>query len=250
MSLVYLPRVTPQVPPFDLGRAIVYTFEDPRDRGKIALACALFFVGALTAGCLVGLLPLAILLGYQRRVALAVAAGTDSPLPEMDRWGDDLREGLKMLVIRMLYGLPGAFFLVGGYFLFFFAVMTSRNGEPHPAAILAFLLGFVLGMPLMMLGQLLGALAVIRYVESGDLSTAFRPRELYRFARENLGSLLLTLVTSIAAGIAAYVVGLLLLIIGAYFTPGWTYLATGHAYGQVIRQHRIRRTSAAAEAFT
>lgn len=237
-------------PQVDFGRAITYTFEEPRDRMKIVVICLFYFLGILTAGCLVGLLAFALVWGYQRRIALNVIAGTDVPMPEWDRWNEDLAEGLKILVIRFLYSLPGAVLLVGGYIAMVVGTIAApRGGDPAVWVILIFMAGFIIGLPLILIGNLLGVLGTIRYIDTGELSSAFRIGEMFRFARENLGNLLLTLLLGIAAGFVSQIVGLLLLIIGSYFTPGWSYLVTGHAFGQVIRAHRIRQTTAASEVF-
>src|SRR5687768_9157017 len=119
----------PAAPQVDFGRAITFTFQDERDRMKIVIICLLYFFSIFTITCLVGLLGFALIWGYQRRVALQTMTGADTPMPEFDQWGEDLTEGLKILAIRFLYGLPGALLLVGAYVMMVVVSIASRTPD-------------------------------------------------------------------------------------------------------------------------
>src|SRR5436305_2036927 len=84
----------------DFAKPFTFAFEDPEWLMKVGITLAVFFASFLTMGCFVGLAGIAILYGYQRRIAQRVMQGQPG-LPDWDSWEDDLREGAKLLVIRL-----------------------------------------------------------------------------------------------------------------------------------------------------
>ena len=246
------PAAAPTAGPksIDFAKPFTFAFEDPEWLTKVGITLAVFFGSMLTMGCLfVGLAGFALLYGYQRRVALRTMQGQPG-LPDWDAWEDDLREGAKLMVVRLVWGLPGALMLGLAYAAFLLGALAGQDsGPPTWALALAGVFG-CLGAPLTLLGAIGGEIGVVRCIEKGELAAGFRVGEMVRFARENLVNLLLLLVVVILSGMIAQMAGLVLCGIGILFTPGWIFLPTGQAIGQVLQADRAHRTTSSAAVFT
>ena len=233
----------------DFAKPFTFAFEDPEWLTKVGITLAVFFGSMLTMGCLVGLAGFAMLYGYQRRVALRAMQGQPG-LPDWDSWEDDLREGAKLMVIRLVWGLPGALMLGAAYLAFILGAVAGQDaGPPTWSIAIAGVFG-CLGAPLTLLGGIGGEIGVVRCIENGELAAGFRPAEMVRFARENLVNLLLLFVVMILSGMIAQMAGLVLCGIGILFVPGWIFLAGGQAIGQVLQADRAHRTTSSSAVFT
>jgi len=232
----------------DFAKPFTFAFEDPEWLQKVGIALAVFFASAITAGCLVGLAGFAVLFGYMKRVADR-AIQRQPGLPDWDSWEDDLREGSKLLVAALVYALPGALVLAFGYVLFIIGAAAGGGDQPPTWAMAVLVTSLGLGMLLLLVGMIGAQIAVVRIVDTGKLGAAFHPGEMIRYVRANFVNLLLLFVVSILAGFAAQAVGLLLCVIGVFFTRGFVFLAQGNAIGQVIQADRATRATSSAAVF-
>ncbi|KUK00869.1 MAG: Uncharacterized protein XD44_1061, partial [Methanobacteriaceae archaeon 41_258] len=62
------------------------------------------------------IIPVFLVVGYNLRVLKATIAGFDE-LPDFDEWGDMLIDGLKVLVVGIVYMLIPIIIIFGGVFL-------------------------------------------------------------------------------------------------------------------------------------
>lgn len=87
----------------DLSRSIQYIFEDKKWAEKLVLMTLISFLSAIP---LLGLVPLAISIGYGLQIADNVRNGLPRPLPEWDKMGDFLTRGGHILLAIVVYNLP------------------------------------------------------------------------------------------------------------------------------------------------
>lgn len=214
----------------DFGRPFNFVFEDQKWLVKVLIGGVCFFI-PIVGGMIV--------MGYQRRIMLAVAEGNDRGLPEWDQWGEDLVNGLKMFGIFLGYMLPGLFLYIGGSIGG--VILAEVAGDE--AAIVGMLFSCI-GMPLYMLGALIAPVGVLRFVDTGSFGAAFSIGSVIGFVKANAINVLLAILIGMIAGFIAGF-GLILLCIGVWFTMAWAMYVQGHAWGQVLR---ISRAGAGAPA--
>jgi hypothetical protein len=230
---------------FDIGRPFVYVFEDKNWITKVLLGGAVFFGSFVFAILLVGLVGFMLIAGYQRRVAIGVAEGAELPIPELfAQPGEDILTGLKMMAIGFVYVLPALLLRLAGVIVMV-VLSAASGGDDDVAAVggLVMIGTSCLALPLQLLGTAFAMMGVIRFWDTGEMGAAFRLGEVWAFAKRQWVNLLLSLVVMMGAGIAAEMVGLLLLCIGIFFTMFWSNLAAAHAFGQIIRIDRATRGS-------
>ncbi len=212
----------------DIGKAFTFVFDDDKWITKILIAAAIVLLGLLFSWVL--LIPLilafAILSGYMVEIVRRVTRGEMSGLPEWDDWGKLLADGLKVLIIGIVYALPAIIISLclgvpGG--------VLSENGEglgglfTFAASCLNFLWSIVM--------YLLLPAAIARFAATDDLSAAFRFGDVIALVRNNLATYLVTLVMAWVASIIAGL-GFLVCGIGALVTIPYSYMVMGHLYGQ------------------
>ena len=230
---------------FDIGRPFVYVFEDKDWITKILIGGAVFLGSMVLSLVLVGLVGFLLIVGYQRRVALAVADGAELPLPELfAQPGEDIVIGLKMMAIGFVWVLPAILLrIIGVVAMLVISGVGGGNDDAAAAGGLIMIGTSCLALPLQILGSAIAMIGILRFWDTGELGAGFRVGEIWAFAKRQWVNLLLALVVMMGAGIAAEMVGLLLLCIGIFFTMFWSNLATAHAFGQIIRIDRATRAS-------
>lgn len=216
----------------DFARPFTFVFED-KDWVKKVLVGALYALAMLL--CYVGLFAL---LGYQKRVILQTAEGRDVPLPEFDRFGEDLVEGLKIFVIILGYIAPGILiYFCGG---FAGGLLAEANED---VGVILMMASMCLAAPLFIVGNLLIPVGIIRYADTNSIGAAFQFGEVFAFVKENAVNLLLAIVIQIAINALAQFT-ILLLCVGIFAGMAWGMMAQGQAYGQLLRIARARRGGA------
>lgn len=232
---------------FDIGRPFVYVFEDKDWITKVLIGGAVLFGSILFCVALIGLVGLMLITGYQRRVALNVADGSDVPLPELfAQPGEDIMNGLKMMAIGFVWILPAILLrLVGVVLMLVITAASGGNNDDAAAAGGMLMIGTsCLAIPLQIAGSIFAFLGVIRFWDTGELGAGFRVGELIALAKRQWVNCLLAFVVMMGAGIAAEMVGFMLLCVGIFFTMFWSNLASAHAFGQIIKLDRIARGNA------
>lgn len=210
----------------DFGRPFQFVFED-KDWMKKVLLGGLFF--------LIPFVGIFVVMGYQRRIILQTAeGGSDTPLPEWDRFGDDLVEGLKMFVVMLGYVFPGLVLYIGGGLAG--AIGAEMAGDAGA------MLGLIscLGLPLLMIGGLLSPVGILRYVDTGSIGAAFSVGGVIAFVKENFVNILLGLVIGMIGQFLAQF-GMIACFVGVLFTGAWAMMLQGHAWGQVLRISRQKQ---------
>jgi hypothetical protein len=213
----------------DIGRSFTFMFDDAKWIEKIAIGGLLFLTVAIP---LVNIFTGLVIIGYTLRLLRNVADGDPTPLPAWDDWGGDWMKGLMVVLAAIIYSIP--IILVS----FFTSLMGAIAGQAQG------LEGFVsvCAAGLSCLSALWGLAvaivfpaAIIKYVDEGEFASFFKFGAIFRFIGDNLSNyiiaLLLILVARIIGGL-----GVILCIIGVFFTMFWSTLVMGHLLGQVKGQ--------------
>lgn len=223
----------------DIGKAFGFVFEDEEWPAKILIGGAILLAGI--ALCWLLLVPLilaiALIVGYSVQVTRRVIRGDTSPLPAWDNWADLIVDGLKVIVIVIVYSLP-------------LIILSTCLGIPIGilgdtgsfGRVLAGLLGAVLGLIdflwLIAMSLLLPA-AIGLYADEDDLGAAFRFSEVVALVRGNPGAYGLTLVVGWLANFVGGL-GVIFCGIGLFATRPYGFVVTGHVYGQAYLAARGR----------
>lgn len=211
----------------DIGKAFTFVFEDDAWITKILIAAAILLVGVLFSWVL--LIPLilsvALLNGYMVEIIRRVIRGQVDGLPEWDNWGDLIAEGLKVLVIQIVYMLP----LIIASLCMIVPAAAAESSEGLSVFLSVVLSCFMVLWAILATIVLPAATAV--YAANDDLAAAFRFGEVFALVRNNLSTYLITLVmtwvASFVGGLGSIVCGL-----GTFLTSPYGTMVTGHLYDQ------------------
>lgn len=212
----------------DLGKAFTFVFEDDEWITKILIAAAILLLGTLFSWLLLIPLILAVALlgGYGVEIIRMVLRGEVDKLPEWDDWGALIADGLKVIVIGIVYALP---LIVIACCLALPIAGFSENAEAVSATLGAFLacLSLLYGIAL----SIVYPAAVAFFAAEDDLSAAFRFGDVFRFVGDNLVPYLITFLGS---WLAAFIgnLGDLVCGIGWLVTYPYAVMVTAHLYGQ------------------
>jgi hypothetical protein len=199
-----------------------------------------FAIGSLVMFGTFAFSPLSILLnGYYLRVF--EAARTDTPdLPEFDEWTDMAIDGLKLVVIGLLYaGIP-TFLLFGTLFFAFLGLGIAAGGDSGLAlgiVGLVALLVILVETVVWIAGSVMAPAAIGRMLETDDFESAFSVRTIYTIAKQRDFLVAVALAWTVGFAIAfvgvifsILLVGIPILFYGALFS--------NHLLGQGYRLAR------------
>jgi hypothetical protein len=203
----------------DFGRAFTYVFEDPdwlKKIGLVALVAIIPFIGWV------------ILAGYSIEVARRVIRLDPSPLPDLD-FGTNLMDGLKVLVIAIVYSIP--IWILIAPVMIIAAVFGDQGGGAEAIIgvtslcfsgliiLYSFLLAFVIPASY-------GVLAA-----TDNMGAALRFSDIIGLVRASPGSYLIVLLGTILTGFIAQL-GVIACAIGVVVTMAYAMAVNGHLYGQ------------------
>lgn len=219
----------------DIGSAFTYMFDDQDWIKKIAIGGGITLGALILTPILIGLALFLPLSGYMLETLKNVRDGRPTPLPEWTNFGDLFSKGLMIFVIYLVYNIPAILFscISGG--------ISAASANPDMNQDVVATLGVVsvcascLQIIVSLLGNALLPAAIIRYAEYGSLGAAFQFSEIFNFIRNNIGDYIVVVLLSWVAGlIAAF--GLILCVVGVFFTGFWSILVTANLFGQLARK--------------
>jgi hypothetical protein len=232
----------------DYAKALTFLWEDPRWKEKLTIGTVVMLLSIVLSPILIGVVGIFIVLGYGIRVLQNVRDGNQYPLPEWDRWSDDLTRGFKLFVVALVWGLPAILLslpIMVGIFMMAAGDHNSSN----------FLMGvggltMSLGYCLVILFSLFYAVVTpgftIWYARNEKIGDGLKLTEIWQWTRRNLGSVILVgiayLVASFVITTVASLVGTILCIVGLIVTIPLgtlaTYLYQYHLIGQLAYKDR------------
>jgi hypothetical protein len=208
----------------DFGKAFSFVFDDPDWVQKVLI------------GGLVNLIPVIgqlLVTGYMLNVGRNVIRGEPRPLPEWSDFGQILIDGVYAFIIGLIYSLPIIILMcvvlfptlaIGGAF--------SDDGDLGAIGVLGSCCFAAFAMIYgIALGWLFLPAALARYADTNDLMSALRFGEVLDISRANPVVFLIALLITWAVGFLASF-GVVLCVIGIWFTQFYAQVVTGHAYAQ------------------
>jgi hypothetical protein len=213
----------------DIGRSFAFVFEDTDWIVKILIAAAILVLGILFSWVLLIPLILAALLlgGYSVEITRRVIHGDPAELPPWDNWGALLADGLKVVVIGIVYALP---IIVVSICLGIPIGLVSQQDQQGWSSLLSAVLSCLSFLWSIVMSFLLPA-AIAFWVARDDLGAAFRFGDVIAFVRDHLKTYLITFVMSWVASIIGSL-GTIVCGVGWLVTAPYSWMVIGHLYGQ------------------
>jgi hypothetical protein len=232
-----------------LRQVFRYPFQSPDGQPRYWIGVGLIFLGFI-----IPLIPLLFVGGYFMRVLRQSIRGQELALPAWDDWGNLALDGLRQIVVVVVFMLPGFLVIFAGqvlYFLSFFAAAISASAN-NPAPALAILgsmgimfLSLALGTLLMFLGVIPLPMALAHCAAKESLGAAFHFGEWWRLLRGNAWDYFIAWV--VIAGLSMVLFTALMLV---YYTlvliclvpflmaliGFYVLLVYGSLFGQVYRE--------------
>ncbi len=220
----------------DIGKAFTFVFEDKDWIPKVLIGMGILVAGLVLSWLVVPAILAGLLLsGYSLEITRRVIRGDGEVLPAWEDWGQLVIDGLQVALIGIVYALP--IFILG---LCVNGPIQAIAGNSAPGSGYSLLqsMSMFVGMAVGVLDLLWAIVmslvlpaAIGRFAAEGELSSAFRFGEIIALVRDNLADYAITAAMVWATGIMAGL-GLLLCLIGVFFTALYAELVTGHLYGQ------------------
>jgi len=233
-----------------------FPFREPEGRSRFVIGSVLVLVSYVLPT-----LPLLPVYGYLLRILRERIRGEPLALPAWEDWGQLTLDGLKAMLVSLVYLLPGGVVFFGGLGLYTAAVSAlvylenTAEGPTvalgvalsllFPLAIIVLFLSLAVGMLLMVAGAIPLPLALAHLAQEERLAAAFHVREWWGLLRANAMGYFVGWV--IAAGLLAmwyvaflllYYTGCLCALIPFVGAPTGFYLSLVGAvvFGQVYRE--------------
>lgn len=219
----------------DIGSAFTYMFDDQDWIKKIAIGGGIMLAALILTPILVGLALFLPLSGYMIDTLKNVRDGRPTPLPEWTNFGDLFSKGLMVFVIYLVYNLPSI--LLTCVTIGISAATASPDLDPDVASMLGIVsactncVQFIVSL----LSNALLPAALIRYAQFDSLGAAFQFGEIFNFIKNNIGDYVIVVLLGWVAGLVAGF-GVILCIIGVFFTFFWSTLVLANLYGQLARK--------------
>jgi len=230
----------------DIGKSFTFVFEDEAWLTKILIMAAILFLGVFFSWLVLipAIVATALINGYMVEIIRNVLRGQLDELPEWENWGDLIVDGLKVIVIQIVYALPA---IVVGMCLSIATTAAGNSGDGF-VVFLSVVMGCLILLWAIVVSILLPAATAI-FAATNDLAAAFRFGEVFALVRDNLSTYLITFIMS---WVASFIGGLGSIVcgVGVFFTGPYGYMVTGHLYGQAYRMSTVRTSQSDLEEFT
>ncbi|WP_129628883.1 DUF4013 domain-containing protein [Candidatus Oscillochloris fontis] len=212
----------------DIGRAFSFVFEDEE------------WITIILIGGLIMLVPILgqiVLLGFLFETARNVVMGQSRPLPRWNHLGETFTNGLPTFVIQIVYSLPVLLLVCA--FSCFLMLSGGAMGRNEDAIAGMAMLSMFCFMPLMLIIALvlqpITLAAMVRHIQTGELSPALKVGDVIAMVRSNLSGWLILWLLQILCGLVASV-GSVAFGVGALFTSVYAAAVFGHLLGQMTQQ--------------
>ncbi|MBI5876075.1 MAG: DUF4013 domain-containing protein [Chloroflexi bacterium] len=228
----------------EYGKAFTFLTEDTEWVTKLAIAALLVFASGI-----IPILPLLLVMGYTLELTRNVARGEALPLPRWDDMETKLKHGAIALVIGFVYMLPVAVMAAcAGGFAFATAIGAGASAASSPKGDPGAATGFVALLPVIficlgcvaaaygVIAGLLSNAATLIYLNTGELSSAFRVREVWALVRQHLGDFIMVWLATLVANLAVVLIGIITCGLGFLVGAPWLMFMQAHLLGQICRK--------------
>lgn len=188
----------------DIGRNFTFVTEDEAWIKKVLIGGASMLLMGLP------------FLGYAKQMFKNVQAGEERPLPEWDNFVGYLVEGVKAVVVGIVWAVPAVVCIMGAVAAF---VLSGKIAAFRFA-------GFgcmCLAIPLYLLSMVAAPAGIMRFFVTDSIGEGLNFREVLGFIKANVGQYLLALVIAAVAG-AAGGLGVIACFVGVLFTAPYAHL--------------------------
>ncbi len=219
----------------NIGKAFTYVFDDPQWLQK-----TLF--GALFQLLSIVLVGIPFILGYNVEIVRNVHRGDASPLPEWTNLGDKFSEGLKLLVVYVVWALPfillyccqmatsiGLTGVMGGS-----SNSDSAGAIGAVAIIISLALNCVMGLYGIFLAVMIPAITA-QFVRTGEIGAGIRFGEVIGILRRIPGPVIIVALLGIVTGFITQL-GVIACFIGLFFTAAYAGFVNSHLVGQLWQE--------------
>lgn len=214
----------------DFAKAFTYVFEDRDWLRKLLLPAVLL---------LIPILGWIVVMGWMLNIARRVIRAEPNPLIELE-FGRDFADGLKAFVVSFVYAIPSIILSLPSSAVSW----MNTSGATDPTQNWAVMLLIVCCSGLSVLYGLFLAVALPaalgNVAATDDLGAGFRFKEVFSLIRSAPGAYLMVLLGVIVSGFIGSL-GVILCIIGVFFTLAYSMAVNGHLYGQAYREGAANR---------
>ncbi|MBN1218074.1 MAG: DUF4013 domain-containing protein [Anaerolineae bacterium] len=221
----------------DIGSAFTFMFDDEEWVKKLAIGGAIALVGTILSPIVVGLVLFLPLGGYMLETLKNVRDG-QSKLPEWTDFGNLFKKGLMVFLIGLIYNIPVLLIacLSGGAN----AAIAQPDLDENVIQALTVLAGCLscVQVILSLLISIIIPAALIRYAQYDTFGSAFQFGQVFALITGNFGGYIVAILLSWVAGLLAGL-GVILCVVGVFFTFFWSMLVSANLYGQVAKQATI-----------
>jgi hypothetical protein len=218
----------------DIGSAFTFVFDDEDWIKKLAIGGGVALLAIILMPVfLLGLLFFLPLNGYMVEVIRNVRDGQSRPLPEWNDFGGLFKTGFFVALIAFIYFLPAIVLSCGSGL-----AQSAPEFVDSDAAGTLLVLGTCLScvqIIFSLAASLIFPAGLIRYAQYDTFGSAFQFGEIFSFIRNNIGDYIIAIILSWVASFIA-VFGLILCVIGVFFTTFWAILVSANLYGQLARE--------------
>lgn len=226
----------------DVAKSITFFTEDERWLEKLGIGVGVMIISAILSPILIGVVGFFIVVGYCIRLLQNVRDGVTNPLPDWDRWGDDLMLGFKLMVVIFIWSLPTILFVVP------LTVGSVLAGNSDTGAIIGIPL-IICGSCLMILYALFVVVAqpaiTVAFAREGTIRSGLQLNAIWLWTSRNIGPVLITTIVVLAAGFVLGLLGMILgvllcfvgFVVSAPLATLLTWLIQYHLYGQLAHDY-------------
>jgi hypothetical protein len=218
----------------DITKSFTYTFEDEGWLPKVLM-------GGLFSLLSIILIGAPFVVGYFLETMKNVYLGQPLPLPN---WGESMgglfKKGIKAIVGMLIWSLPAIVVscLMGAISGPITAALPSGASSAAQGAATLFLvvtlcINCLVSLYSLVVGVIVPA-ALMKFAVDEQISDFWAFGDLFAFIRRNLGNYLIAIIVYwVASFVAGF--GVILCLIGVFFTAFWSMLVGAHLFGQMYR---------------
>lgn len=200
----------------DYGKAFTFIPDSSKEWLNKALMGVAFAVAVIFLG--VGLIGL---LGWAVGIARRVIRGEADPLPDWSELSIIIVDGLKLLVLVIVWTIPIWLLSLIGAFI-----------DSNFVSIVLWCCSAIYGIPMGLL--LVGAIGLL--ADDRSFAEVMNPMNAYKISSANWANTIIVLIVAGITSSVASTVGTILCGIGIFVTMPYGYAVAGHLYGQLYRE--------------